>query len=154
MNLSTLSLPCFLLLAQACGGGASPTGASSQETTPQARGASSEGDFFLTVANGSYARPSVDIAVYIDDVLVAEGEHSTYMGNPRPEPKKLRVAVGQHRIRAVTKTGEAVMQADFGMPDKPQWCAVSYWYSPGQPYGVPTPAHIKIRIREKPIELP
>ena len=121
----------LLLLAAACGtptveslsGRPSdpPTASSEEVASPK-----TSANFHLYVSNQSFDRPTVDIEVFVDDERVVpardfavEGQHNWILFD-------LRLERGAHRLRAVSKDGNAELSRSF-RTGRETWVVLDYW---------------------------
>lgn len=122
---------------------------SSEKIVPQNK----DGNLTLYVSNQSFAITPVDITIFIDgrkavtgnfDVkgeLIAQHNWIKYVFSLPP---------GKHKLKAVSKKGEAVLEKEFNIKGK-HWAVVDYWYYPKSHYD-PTPRKFSFRIQDKPMQ--
>lgn len=85
----------------------------------------------LYVSNQSFEIDPVDIEVYIDDQPVicddffVEGQHNWILHD-------LRLAPGDHSLRAVGHDGKTTLEETFRI-DGEKWAVVDFWFYPGEP---------------------
>ncbi len=88
---------------------------------PQAEG----GGFILYVSNQSVALDPVDIKVYIDGIL-AVNQDFYVRGQHNWIRFQFQLRGGTHRIRAVSKAGDAQKEGFFTI-EKQRWCVIDFW---------------------------
>lgn len=112
-----------------------------------------EANFVLHVLNSSEERNSVDIQVFIDDILfLSDNFSSINEGIISIIPHKtyqFQLEEGRHTIKAVSQTGEATFKATFDMVDK-HWAIIGYEYWSGTGRETST-KEFEFVIQDKPI---
>ena len=113
-----------------------------------------DGNFVLYVSSQSFAINPVDIKIYIDD-KVAVDDIFDVTGNRTPQHNwqkyQFQLESGSHTIKAVSETGDAVLEEEFDIVDK-HWVVVDYWYYPEVTGGSgPTPKQFTFNIQDSPI---
>jgi hypothetical protein len=83
-------------------------------------------NFILHVANGSGEIDPIDIRIFIDDQLIVNQMFECDDGH-NWIPFWLDLSKGKHKIKAVTKKGEASLEIEFELTEK-IWAVVTYWY--------------------------
>lgn len=123
-----------LLFATACGTSSVAPSAGVPRSNPPTASADASANLHLYVSNQSFDRPSVDIAVFIDDRTVVparpfavEGQHNWILFD-------LRLEKGDHRLRVVSEAGKAELSRSFRSGDE-NWVVLDYWCcgEPGDP---------------------
>jgi hypothetical protein len=110
---------------------------------------SEDGNFTLHVSNQSFAIDPVDIKIYIDNKLAVNQEF-TVETQHNWLSFKFKLEPGKHYIKAVSQTGEAVMEKEFEVKDK-HWVVIDYWYYPKEQYREETKKHFSWMMQDEPI---
>lgn len=114
-----------LTLAAGCSSDTPPPVAQTPKQEVDNRIDGKEGNFILYVSNQSFERPTVDIAVWVDDVKAAgrafkvEGQHTWIPFNLELEP-------GDHELRAVSQAGRTQLIKAFATGGR-NWAVLNYW---------------------------
>ncbi len=83
-------------------------------------------DFILYVSNQSYDVSPVDITIYIDDVIVVEGEYE--IGDSHNwKSFDFNLLTGKHTIKVESQKGEASLVKNFELTDDMYWAVIDYW---------------------------
>jgi hypothetical protein len=109
-----------------------------------------DGNIRLYISNQSDAISPVDINVFVDGSLVANGlfdvgsQHSW-------QALPLKLSPGRHRIVAVSSKGHARLERVFEVDDK-LWVALAYWFYPRSEGGAESCSrHFSFVVSKEPI---
>lgn len=108
------------------------------------------GNFVLYVSNQSYAISSVDIKIYIDDMIAVNKEFD--VGSQHNwKSFQFDLSTGEHKISIESKKGDASLEENFEIIDNKYWAVVDYWYYPDNSGGTgPTPKSFSFDIKDEP----
>lgn len=107
-----------------------------------------DGNLVLYVSNQSFDLDPVDIAIELDGARVV-GQSFEVESQHNWERFVLRVAPGDHTLRAHSVKGDATLTKRFTVEDK-HWAVVDFWYSDGKS-GTPTDSMFTFSISDRPV---
>ncbi len=112
---------------------------------------SENGNFTLYVSNQSYAIDTIDIQIYIDDML-AVNEDFEVKNQHNWKRFRFDLSKEEHVIVAKSTKGAAMLEQEFSITDSAHWAVIDYWYYPDNSGGTdPTPRQFSFNIKNSPI---
>ncbi len=109
---------------------------------------SEDGNFILYVSNQSYETKTVDIQVAIDGTPILH-EYFKVANQHLWKQFSLRLPEGRHKIKAVTRKGNAVIEQEFELNGK-RWAVLNFCYGKQEGHKCNKPSFI-FEVFDKPI---